>query len=241
MNKHKKDQSPKVPQNSKLKGQLELKPLIWTPKQQEFLDIANKKETKIMLVNGPAGSAKTILATYAALDLLNQKKVSDITYVRSAVESADSKLGYLPGDLDEKISYYGMPFLDKLEELLKKADIQLLSNENRIQVFPVNFVRGLSWNAKCIIVDEAQNLTRKELITILTRVGRFSKCFVLADPMQSDINSKSGGFLEISELFSDERSQQEGIHHFRFQNEDIMRSDLCRFLVERFSMLPSKH
>src|SRR5581483_91085 len=124
--KHKKDTSPRIPQRDKLKGKLELKPLKWTDKQQKFLDLALNKDTKIIFISGPAGSSKTVLAAYAALELINQKRVSDILYVRSAVESADSKLGYLPGEVDDKIFYYGVPFMDKMDELLNNADAQLL-------------------------------------------------------------------------------------------------------------------
>ncbi len=235
--KQKKDSSPKIPQRDKLKGQLVLKPLNWTEKQKEFLQLAQDKETKVIFVTGPAGSAKTILSTYSALEMINQHKVSDIMYVRSAVESADNKLGYLPGELDDKIHYYGVPFMDKLEELLNKGDINALKQEGRIQIFPINYVRGLSWNARAIIVDEAQNMTQKELITVLTRIGKFSKCFVLADPMQSDINGKSGAFVEIRNLLCDGEGAKQGIHSVEFEECDIMRSDLVRFLVGRFKFL----
>lgn len=233
----KRDISPRVPQREKLRGQLELKPLQWTPRQQQFLNLALNKESKILFVSGPAGSAKTVLATYAALELINQHKVSDILYVRSAVESADSKLGYLPGELGDKMFLYGIPFMDKLDELLGKNDIQALQKDNRVQIFPVNYIRGMSWNARCIIVDEAQNLTQKELITVLTRIGKFSKCFVLADPMQSDINGKSGAFTKLQELFNDAESQKQGIYSYEFEDDDIMRSDLVKFLVGRFKFL----
>jgi len=235
--KKKQDTSPKIPQRDKLKGKLEIKTLNWTDKQKEFIDLALDKDSKIIFVKGPAGSAKTILSTYVALELLNQRRVSDIMYVRSAVESADSKLGYLPGEMEDKLYYYGLPFMDKLEELLHKGDIAALAGDNRIQTFPVNYIRGQSWNARCILIDEAQNLTQKELITALTRIGRFSKCFVLADPMQSDINGKSGAFDAMCQLFADEESKAQGIHYFEFEEQDIMRSDLCRFLVGRFKFI----
>jgi len=235
----KKDTSPKVPQRDKFKGNLELKPLNWTPKQKQLLDIALSKESKVMFITGPAGTSKTILAAYAALELIKQGRLSDILYLRSAVESAESKMGFLPGDIEEKIHYYGVPFFDKLEELLSKSSIDTLVKENRFEIFPVNYVRGQSWNARVIIVDEAQNLTRKELITVLTRIGKFSKCFVLADPKQSDINGRSG-YTEIRDLFTDAEAEKQGIHHFEFTKEDIMRSELCRFLVERFEMLSTR-
>lgn len=235
------DTSPRIAQRDKLKGKLELKPFNWTDKQREFMRLALDKETKLIFVEGPAGSAKTLLATYCSLELLNNKNVAEIMYLRSAVESADQKLGFLPGELEDKFYYYGVPFLDKLDELLTKPQIDLLVKEERVNVFPINYVRGQSWAAKSIIVDEAQNLTQKELVTVLTRIGERSKCFVLADPMQSDINGKSGAFTRLTALFNDEESAAQGIRYFRLEEEDIMRSGLCRFLVNRFKHLNAPH
>lgn len=240
MKNKKTDSSPHVSQRDKIKNQLSLRPLNWTERQKSFLELASSKEFKVVFVSGPAGTAKTLLSTYVALDLINQRRVSDILYIRSAVESSDSKLGFLPGEVNDKMAYYGIPFLDKLEELLPRNDIQNLTKEERVNIQPVNFVRGQSWNARCIIIDESQNMTQKELITVLTRLGQFSKCFVLADPMQSDINGKSGGFSNLMKLFDDEDSKKQGIFTFQFTEEDIMRSELCKFLVGRFNTL-TKH
>lgn len=234
----KQDTSPKVFQRSKIKEDLSIKDLNWTPKQKEFIDLATNKDTRVMLVKGPAGSSKSILSVYCALKLLNEKKISDILYLRSAVESSDKALGYLPGTVEDKLHFYNLPFIDKLEELLSKGDIFKLQKENRITMFPVNFCRGMSWNAKCLILDEAQNSTAKEIITVLTRLGKFSRCFVLADPMQTDLmNGKRGAFENILQLLSDEESKKFGIHTFTFENEDIMRSDLVRFLSTKFQTL----
>lgn len=235
--KHKPDTSVKINQRDKIKDLLDIKEFQWTDKQKEFIKIASDKETKIMFVNGPAGSAKTLTAAYMALTMLNEKKVSDILYLRSAVESSDSKLGFLPGTAEEKIYFYGMPMLDKLDELLQKSQVDKLLNDQRVSIFPVGFTRGLNWNAKAIIIDEAQNLTHKELVTILTRIGKFSKCFVLADPSQSDINGKSGAFEKMIKHFDDEEARNHGIHYFQYGIEDIMRSELVKFLVQRFSFI----
>lgn len=230
-----KDTSPRIPQRDKLKSELTLKPLNWTPRQKEFLNLALNKQTKLVFVSGPAGSSKTILSVYAALELLNQKRVSDIIYIRSAVESADSKLGYLPGEVDDKMAYYGIPFADKLDELLNKQQIQFLKKDNRISIQPVNFIRGQSWNARAVILDESQNITRKEIYTVLTRVGKFSKCYILADPTQSDINGKSGGFEQLARLFCDNEGKENGVHYFELTEQDIMRDELTKFLVKRYN------
>jgi phosphate starvation-inducible PhoH-like protein len=234
----KRDTSPVVHQRDKVESTFKVKALNWTSKQKEFIDTALDKETKIMFLNGPAGTGKSLLAVYCALRMLTERKISDIIYIRSAVESSDSKLGYLPGDADQKLQFYNLPFVEKMQELLSPKDAKKLEADERVSMYPVNYARGMSWNAKCIIFDEVQNSSRKEIITVLTRLGMFCKCFVLADPMQTDLPPLKGGAIEkIHKLFSDEESAAQGIKAFEFDEDDIMRSELVKYLVKRFKDL----
>jgi len=226
------DTSPVIPQRGKIKDQLSIFQRELNDKQKEFLKIALCKETKMMFVSGPAGSAKTYMAVYSALQLLNERRVSDLVYIRSAVESSDSKLGFLPGEADEKMAPYLQPLIDKLVELLPNGDIEALKKDNRISAIPVGFLRGLNWNAKVIIADEAQNLTHKELLTLITRTGEFSKVFILGDPDQSDINGKSG-FIKMMTIFDDAESRENGIHTFKLTEDDIVRSGLVQYIIKK--------
>ena len=201
-------------------------------KQLDFLDIALSKDTKMVRVSGVAGTSKTFLAVLAVLKLLNERKISDILYVRSVVESADVKMGFLPGEKEDKLSPYLQPLIDKLEEFLSKEDIKYLHADNRIQGLPIGYLRGLSWNAKGIVADECQNFSKKELYTLMTRVGEFSKVFLLGDPTQSDIGSKSG-FKEMFDLFNDAESKSHGIYTFEFTEDDIVRSELVKFIAKK--------
>ena len=216
---------------------LKVKQFPWTDKQKEFFKIALSKDTTVVFVDGPAGTAKSLLAVYCGLQLLNMKVISDIMYLRSAVESSESKLGFLPGSAEDKLLFYNMPFLDKLDELLPNTRIEKLQSEGRISMFPVNFARGMNWTNKCVILDEAQNSTVKEITTVLTRLGKGTKCFVLADPMQTDLRIERlcGGFESLYNIFTDQESQAMGIHTFKFTEEDIMRSKLCKFLVKKIN------
>tara|TARA_B100000676_G_scaffold249652_1_gene253813 strand:+ start:1604 stop:2422 length:819 start_codon:yes stop_codon:yes gene_type:complete len=217
-----------------IKTALKLNEFKWTDKQKEFFKIALNQNTRIMFVDGPAGSSKTLLSVYCGLQLMNMKACSDIMYLRSAVESSDSKLGYLPGSAEEKLKYFNMPFIDKLDELLKTTRPEKLIEQKRVGMFPVNFARGMNWTNKVIILDEAQNCTEKEIITILTRMGKGSRCFVLADPMQTDLhNNKIGAFEKLNKIFSDDDSYYMGIRTFEFTEEDIMRSMLTKFLIKK--------
>lgn len=229
------DTSPIIPQRSKLKTELRIKEnFIFSEKQKEFIKLALDKNTKIIFVSGPAGSAKSYLSIYAALTLLNEHRVSDLIYVRSIVESASSKIGYLPGELESKISPYMEVLYDKMAELLSKNEIDMLLKENRVNTIPISFLRGLNWNAKVIIGDEAQNMTTHELITLITRVGEYSKMFILGDGMQSDINGKSG-FLGLISKFDDDESKSQGIHVFKLTEEDIVRSKLVKYIVNKLN------
>ena len=99
---------------------------------------------------------------------------------------------------------------------------------------PVNFLRGASYNAKAVIVDEAQNANFSELLTSLTRIGKFTKYFILGDPMQTDLkNKEQSGFKVMFDLFNDEASQKQGIYCVEFGKEDIMRSEILKFIIEK--------
>ena len=218
-----------------IKRQIKLNQFPWTDKQKEFFRVALDPSTNVVFVNGPAGTAKTLLSVYCGLQLLNMKVTDDIMYLRSAVESADKSLGFLPGDANEKLRFYNLPLLDKLDELLTESTAQKLEEQKRVSMFPVNFARGMNWKYKCIILDEAQNSSVKEIITVLTRMGEGCRCFILADPMQTDLKSTNlqGGFDKLAKVFSDEESIQMGIYSFNFTEEDVMRSDLVKFIVKK--------
>jgi len=226
------DTSPSIPQRNKIKNQLSIRKRELNDKQKQFLEVAMNKDTKIVFVSGPAGTSKTYMAVYAALQMLNERRVSDLIYIRSAVESSESKLGFLPGEADDKMAPYLAPLVDKLMELLPVQEIEGLKKEERISSVPVGFLRGLNWNAKVIISDEAQNMTVKELFTLITRTGEFSKVFILGDADQSDINGKSG-FIKMISYFDDEESRANGIHVFKFTEDDIVRSALVKFIIKK--------
>jgi len=220
-----------------IKRQIRINQFPWTEKQKDFFRVALHPSTKIIFVSGPAGTSKTLLATYCSLQLLNLKCIEEIMYLRSAVESSDKSLGYLPGNADEKLKFFNLPFLDKLTELLSGTQAEKLEQENRISMFPVNFARGMNWKAKCVILDEAQNSTEKEIMTVLTRLGEGSRAFILADPMQTDLkgSDKTGGYVNLASVFSDEESLLQGVYHFTFNEDDIMRSELVKFLIKKLN------
>jgi phosphate starvation-inducible PhoH-like protein len=228
------DQSPYVAQRNKIDYELKIKELPWKERQKAIIDLFLHKKTKLMLLRGPAGTSKTILSMYLGLQLLNSKKVSDIVLVRSAVESSDSKLGYLPGDMMEKFGVYLAPFNEKFNELLEEQQIRRLEKDNRIAVCPINFARGLHFSVKFVCCDESQNLTIRELQTLFTRIGEFSKVIICGDPDQSDLPFGKSGFNTVYNAFNNVEAQSHGIYCVELTEEDIVRSELCKYVTHVF-------
>ena len=203
-------------------------------KQLRFLAKALDKKTKVMFIDGPAGSAKTYMSVYSGLRLLSAYDKLDLLYVRTVIESAEKGMGALPGDVEEKFNPYMVPLLDKLEEMLPQNNTlkRDLLEKGRISSMPINFLRGATWRDKVVIADEAQNFTLKELTTLITRIGENTKLFVCGDSMQSDINGKSG-FQNMCHIFNDSVSRQKGIECFNFDASDIKRSSILKFIIEK--------
>ena len=183
----------------------------------------------MVFVNGPAGTAKTYVAVYGALELLKMNKVDEIIYIRSIIESASKSMGALPGELDDKFQPYTMPLIDKLTEILPAQEVQPLFDSQMIRTVPVNFTRGLTFNKACVIIDEAQNLTKKELITIMTRFGNKSTYIVIGDTFQSDI--RDAAFEDIMEKFDTSKSRSHKIYCCNFDKTDIVRSAILKYIV----------
>lgn len=207
---------------------------ILNPVHETFYNLCLHDKTKMLLVDGYAGTAKTFLGVKAGLTLLKEKKVEQIVYIRSIVESASKSIGALPGEIDEKFKPWSMPLVEKLNELIPIAASTRLFERGAIKCIPVNFVRGLTFHNSFVIVDEAQNLTKEELITIITRFGQYSRYVVIGDTFQRDIGSHSG-FKYIWDRFNDEESQDHGIHTAKFTEDEIVRSPILRFIVKKLT------
>jgi phosphate starvation-inducible protein PhoH and related proteins len=204
---------------------------VLTDAHKSFLETILNPDTNMCLVNGPAGSAKSYIATLAALLSVKRAAVEEIVYIRSVVESASSKLGFLPGDINEKFHPWSMPLMDKFNELLSPSDAVQIMKSGFVHCIPVNLVRGLTFKKSIVIVDECQNMTKSELITVLTRFGLDSKYVLLGDSRQSDIGGRTG-FSKVHEAFKNEKSEGMGIHTFTFTNNEIVRHPLLSHICE---------
>lgn len=206
-------------------------------KQQEILKCLLADETKIVFLSGFAGTSKTWLSVYAALNLVDRDSNKSIIYIRSLIESASRSLGYLPGTEGEKFSPYLIPLLDKCDEIIDSNSVKELTLANKISSSPVNFLRGQNFKNKIIVVDESQNLTKKEIITIISRMAEGSKMFILGDLMQSDLPKGLSGFKDFIDVFNNEESRDRGIFNFNFGKEDIVRSKLLSFIMDKIETI----
>ena len=216
------------------KTNIKLKKIALTEKQTQLLKIIFDNDSKIIFISGPAGTSKTYVAIYGALQLYNMNNERGITYVRTIAESGEKSLGALPGEMAEKINPYMMPMNEKLDELLIPGQASILKEKEIVKGMPINYLRGASWRDEIVIADESQNFTFKELTTLMTRLGEGSKLLICGDPMQSDINGKSG-FADMYSLFNDDESKDQGIHTFHFGAQDILRSKILKFVIEKIS------
>lgn len=226
------DVSPRVHQREKVGFDFQIRERPdWTDNQRRLIDLILAKDTKLVLVDGPAGTSKTFVAVYCALQLIRKRAVSDLLYVRSLAESASKSIGALPGEESAKLNPFLAPLFDKMDELLTRGDADRLVKDERVVGRPINFLRGTSFNARFILGDEMQNMSHGEAVTLITRLGAFSKMVLVGDRRQSDI-AKSG-WPRLYDLFDDEPSKAQGIHCFRFTHEDIVRSGVVRYIVEK--------
>jgi predicted ribonuclease YlaK len=207
----------------------------FTDKQHQLIDLINNERTKIVLLEGPAGTSKSLLAVYCGLLQMKRHKIDTIMYLRSVVESAQKSMGFLPGTSDEKMSFFTQIVDDKLSELIAAKDIPALHASKKIETMPLNYIRGCSWRRTFVIADEIQNYTEKEILSTLTRIGEGSVMVLCGDRMQSDI--RNSGFATVYDLFDDPESTSKGIVTFKFTEEDIVRSEIVKYVVKKFKTL----
>jgi phosphate starvation-inducible PhoH-like protein len=207
------------------------KPFHFNEKHKAVYDCIKQDDTNMVLVDGPAGSAKSYLGVLAALELLQERKMKSIIYIRSVVESASRSIGALPGEVDDKFMPYAMPLIEKVQEITDNTTCSYLQSLGVLKAIPVNFVRGLTFNDSIVIVDEIQNLDLKECITILTRFGKNTKYILCGDSFQSDID-KASCLSKIFEAFNTPLSKEHGINCFKFGESEIVRSKILKYIVK---------
>jgi phosphate starvation-inducible PhoH-like protein len=185
-------------------------------------------EHNVVFASGPAGTGKTYVAVAKAVEALEAGTVGRIVLSRPAVEAGES-LGYLPGDMEEKLSPYLRPLYDVLTDRLSAKQVRQLMSEGVIEVAPIAFMRGRTLNNAFVVIDEAQNCTYAQLKMLLTRLGWHSTMVITGDPEQTDLLPGVSGFAEIV----DKLEEVEEIGVTRFARGDIVRHPLVAKMVEK--------
>jgi len=193
------------------------------------------QESDLTFCLGPAGTGKTYLAVAVAASLLKAGHLKRIVLARPAVEAGE-KLGYLPGDLQAKVNPYLRPLFDAMGDMMEFDQVNRFIKNDIIEVVPLAFMRGRTLNNAGIILDEAQNATRQQMLMFLTRLGHHSKMIVTGDDSQSDLatGAESGLIDAVKRL-----SNIEGIGIVRLTQQDIVRHRLVTRIVHAYDLRPS--
>jgi len=217
---------------SKAAGRKQVTPK--TVQQRNYLEAIEKKD--IVFGVGPAGTGKTYLAMAQAVSFLLAKRVNRIILARPAVEAGE-KLGFLPGDMQEKVNPYLRPLYDALYEMIEPERVERLLERNVIEVAPIAFMRGRTLNDAFVILDEAQNTTSEQMKMFLTRLGFGSKAVVTGDVTQIDLPpGKTSGLVEALKVI-------EGIDDIatvHFDDRDVVRHQLVQQIVRAYEAFTKK-
>ncbi len=195
-----------------------------SPNQQELMDAMATHNLTLAL--GPAGTGKTYLAISAAVEALEAGKVDRIILSRPAIEAGET-LGFLPGDLNEKMAPYLRPLYDCLNDRLGAKRLKAMMLDGQIEIAPVGYMRGRTLNNAFVVIDEAQNCTYPQLKMLLTRLGWHSTMVLTGDPGQSDLLDGMSGFADIAGRLA----KVDGIAVVRLADTDIVRHPLVAAMM----------
>lgn len=199
-----------------------------TPGQKRLVEAYDKND--LLLAIGPAGSGKTYTAIALAVRALKNKEVRRIILTRPAVEAGE-KLGFLPGDMKEKLDPYLQPLYDALNDMIHPAKLQKFIEDGTVQIAPLAYMRGRTLDNACVILDEAQNTTLPQIKMFLTRMGRSAKFIVTGDLTQIDLPRRTDSGLRHARAILD---GIEDIGIVDFDNRDIIRHRLVKHIIEAF-------
>ena len=212
-----------------------------TANQQKYIDLMREDKVDIIIAIGPAGTGKTLLACYAAVEALRLKKINKIVITRPVV-SVDEEIGFLPGGLESKMDPWTRPIFDALRETYSAKEIDTMMEEGTIEIVPLGFMRGRTFKNTWIIADEMQNSTPTQMFMLATRIGEDSKMVITGDLNQSDLDGPNGLF-EINQKIKYFRKSSSPIQSITLEMTDVQRSRAAKAVLEIYEekFQPSQH
>lgn len=195
--------------------------------QQKYLNQIENNE--ITFCYGPAGTSKTFTACFAALKLLKEKKINKIILCKP-IQEAGEKLGFLPGDKDDKVDPYMKSYKSNIEKIIGHEETNILFEKNIIKFEPLAYMRGDTFDGSLMILDEAQNATFKQLMLFVTRMGRDSKVIVTGDVSQHDIAASRVSLPDFIDLIDNVK----GVGTHIFTDKDIVRAKILQDIVKKY-------
>ena len=212
---------------------------IYKPKtinQQKYLQAIENEDTKLVIVNGPAGTGKTLFACISAIELLKNNNIDKIILTRPLV-SVEEEIGFLPGNINEKMDPWTKPIIDIFSEYYKKPEIEQMIYNNVVEIIPLGFMRGRTFKNSYIIADEMQNSTPNQMKMITTRIGENSKMIITGDLNQSDLKEKNGldDLIKKYETYSNMNEIDDLIKFIKLENTDIERSQIVKTIMNIYS------
>ncbi|OUV54284.1 MAG: phosphate starvation-inducible protein PhoH [Flavobacteriales bacterium TMED113] len=199
-----------------------------SPKQKMMVDLSEKND--LLFVSGPAGTGKTYVAVCLAVKALKNNEVKRIILTRPAVESGES-LGFLPGDLNEKIDPYMAPLYDALTDLLSPTKLKYYFKNKIIEIVPLAFMRGRTLDEAFVILDEAQNATILQMKMFLTRMGSSAKFIITGDETQVDLpKNKKSGFIHAVNILKNVKK----IGFLKLEDKDVIRHHIVKLIIKAY-------
>lgn len=212
-----------------------------TPKQIEYVNALNSSEIKLVVSVGPAGTGKSLFACRNAIQSLKNNEIEKIILTRPLVPVASEDIGFLPGNLNNKMSIWVQPMMDIFAEHFSKKDIDNLILSNVIEITPLLYMRGRTFKNTIIIADEIQNTTPQQLLMLLTRCGDKSKIVITGDINQSDLKEKNGledFLLKYRAVYNGNYKINDIIKVVQFDTSDIQRSELVKQVLNIYNHQP---
>lgn len=219
---------------TEIKGYLKLNPVELKPKQIEYFNTI--KESTLTVCHGPAGTSKTFVFCYSAIQLLVNNKIDRIILTKPIKESGEN-LGFLPGTVEEKIEPFIRSYITNFEKIIGEYNTKLLISEGKIVAEPLAYMRGSTYDNALMALDEAQNSSLSQLMLWITRIGKETKAVMMGDTSQYDIREKDAKLMDFIKMVRGVKD----VSMYEFNKEDIVRNKFLIEIVDRYEKYRSEN